>query len=149
MRIALMVLVLAAISAGAGAQEASACHPVSPTEQVIVTHTSGKTIRGTVLCLTDSDLLLAAEGRVQQTPLDAIQKVVTRADPVWDGAMKGAAIPLVIWAVWCRECDAGFMLRPTVSYALIGLTFDALQTNRKILYQRDARSASVAWRVRF
>lgn len=149
MRISPLVILCVAVTSVAQAQDAPDCHPVSPTDRVVVTMTDGQTIRGTLLCLTDRDVLLTRDGEIERTPLGSIRQIATPADPVWDGVLKGAAIPLVIWAIWCRECDAGFMLRPTLSYALLGLTFDALQTNRRTLYRGAKRPLAVAWTLRF
>ncbi len=145
-----LVLLLTAFAATAGAQDTAApCHAVSPTERVVVTTNAGTTIRATLLCLTENEILLAGDGQVTRTPLDSVRRIVTQPDPVWDGAIKGAVVPLVFWAVFCRRCEAEPFLRSTLAYSLIGMSFDALDTNRKTLYRGNGRSASVAWRVRF
>jgi hypothetical protein len=152
MRSPLIALFLTAFSTSALAQDSTPpCHPVSPTEQVIVKTHEGRTIRGTLLCLTDQDVLLTRDGRFTRTPLDSVGRIVTPPDPVWDGAAKGAAIPLILYAVFCHGCEGGgeFILRSTLAYSAIGLAIDALDTNRKTLYKGSGRSASVGWRVRF
>lgn len=150
MRFTLLVLSLMAFAVPAIAQDADVpCHAVSPTERVVVTTSAGRTIRGTLLCLTGSELLLASDGQVTRTPLDRVHRIVTPPDPVWDGAVKGTLIPLVFWAVFCRECEPEYLLRSTLAYSMIGVSFDALDTNRRTFYRENHRSASVAWRVRF
>jgi hypothetical protein len=149
MRTALFVLVFTAFAATAGAQESTPCHPVSPTERVVVTTSAGKTIRGTLLCLTESELLLTGDGQTTRTSLDTVRRIVTTPDPVWDGAAKGAVIPLVIWAVFCHGCEPEYFLRSALAYSLIGVSLDALDSNRKTLYRGSDRTASVAWRFRF
>ena len=147
---ALFVLVFADFAATAGAQETPApCHPVSPTERVVVTTNTGSTIRGTLLCLTESELLLTGDGQTTRTSLDTVRRIVTTPDPVWDGAVKGAVIPLVFWAVFCHGCEPEYFLRSALAYSLIGVSLDALDSNRKTLYRGSDRSASVAWRFRF
>ena len=79
-------------------------------------------------------------------PLDAVRRIRTPADPVWDGAAKGAAIPLIVWAVLCRDCRAEPFLKASLTYGVIGLTTDAIDTNRKTLYRRSRHSMSVGWR---
>jgi hypothetical protein len=130
------------------AQQAS-CHPVSPTDRVEVTTTDNAKVRGTVLCLTDQSLLLLRDGATSETPLAAIKKIETRSDPIWDGAVKGAAIPLVIWAIFChKDCDAEMMFKSAATYGLIGATWDAVQRNTRTIYA-GRPAASVAWRLRF
>ena len=140
--------VMLIVAAPAQAQQAP-CHPISPTDRVVVTTADGRSIRGTLLCLTDDAVRLAADGQTTETPLAAIRRIETRPDPVWDGAIKGGALPLVFWALFCHECDASEMLKGVAAYGLIGLTWDSLQTNRKTVYAGTGRSASLAWRVRF
>ena len=64
--------------------------------------------------------------------------MVKPADPVWDGAVKGAAVVLTMWGVSCGFCDAGegnpYIWRAVGGYALLGATIDALQTHRKTIY---------------
>jgi hypothetical protein len=111
---------------------------------------SGESIRGTLLCLTDDAVRLVRDGRTAETALSEIRRIQTRADPVWDGAVKGAAFPLIMWAVFSHDSDSfGFMMQSAGGWALIGVTLDALQTNKKTIYSGGARSASFAWRVRF
>jgi hypothetical protein len=152
MRSLVIALVLTALSTVADAQDSTPpCHPVSPTERVIVNTQEGRTIRGTLLCLTDQDVLLTRDGQVTRTPLNSVSRIVTPPDPVWDGAAKGAAIPLILYAVFCHGCEGGggFFLRSTLAYSAIGLAIDALDTNRKTFYKGSGRSASVTWRVGF
>jgi hypothetical protein len=148
--VATVLIVLLGWMVPAQAQPArEKCHPISPTERVVVTAADGRTLRGSLLCLGERDLLLAADGVVTRHPLSDVRRVVTRADPVWDGAAKGAAIPLVVWAVLCRQCDSGTLLRATATYGLIGLAFDAIDSNRRTVYAGRPAAPTLAWRVRF
>ena len=134
-------------AAPASAQQAP-CHPISPTDRVVVTTTDGARIRGTVVCLTDHNLMLLRDGATRETPLSEIRRIDTRADPVWDGAVKGAAVPLVLWAVFCHDCDAELWLKNVVAYGLIGATWDAVQRNHRTIYT-GRPVASVAWKIKF
>jgi hypothetical protein len=140
------------VCAPAGAQE-KACHPISPTDRVTVTTTDGASISGTLLCLSDqAAAVLARDGQLLETPLAQIRRIQTRPDSVWDGALKGAAIPLILWTVFCHGCDGAAepLMRAAGAYGLVGLTWDYLQSNQKTIYSGSARrSPSLAWRVRF
>lgn len=145
----LLVPVLFSFSSPASAQDAGApCHSVSPTARVIITTTDGGTRRGTLLCLAADEAWLLRDGETTATPLADVQRIETRADPVWDGAVKAGVIPLILWAVFCPQCDAGVMLRGVAGYAAIGLTWDSLQRNTETIYVGRG-SAAVGWRVRF
>ena len=124
------------------------CHAVSPTDRVVVTTADHSRVRGTVLCLTDRNLVLLRDGVTSETPLSEIRKIETRSDPVWDGAVKGAAIPLVMWAIFCHSCDADIMFKNVVGYGLIGATWDAVQRNTRTIYSGQP-VASVRWSLKF
>jgi hypothetical protein len=128
---------------------AGECLSVSPTRPVVVELSAGTSFRGTLVCLSDDGAWVLDEGRMSKIPLDGIQRIRTAADPVWDGVVKGAAIPLIFWAVLCHECSAEPMLKAALTYGLIGLTWDALDDHRRTLYQGGGRSLSVGWTVRF
>jgi hypothetical protein len=145
------VLITICSAATVDAQEKS-CHPVSPTDRVVVTMTEGTKVVGTLLCLNDeAAAVLARDGQIATTPLSRIRTIRTRPDPVWDGALKGAVVPLIFWVVFCHGCEGatGPVLKAAGTYGLMGLTWDALQTNQKTIYAGSGRSASIAWRVRF
>ena len=125
------------------------CHPVSPTSEVVVATADGETIRGTLICLSPSHAWLARDGALSKMPLPLVRRIRTPADPVWDGAAKGAVIPLIMWAVFCHSCRAEPMLRASLAYGLIGLATDALETNRETVYRARGRSLSVGWTVGF
>jgi hypothetical protein len=129
---------------------APACHPFSPTERVVVTMTDGNTIQGTLLCLSDEAARLLRDGQAVDTPLSGVTRIRTQADPAWDGAVKGAAIPLIMWSIFSHDGESlPWTLRSAAAWAVIGGTWDALQTNKKTIYSGGPRSMSMAWRVRF
>ena len=148
--LAVAVAAILLMSGVAAAQEPS-CHPISPTDRVVVTMNDGSSVRGTLLCLSDEAVRLASDGQTTDTLLAGIRRIETRADRVWDGAVKGAAIPFFLWAVFCHGCEGGgeFFFKSAITYSLIGLTWDALDANTKTIYTRPSRSASLAWHVRF
>ncbi len=145
-----VLLGLLGAATSAHAQDAArSCHPVSLTRPVVVTVTDGGSLRGTLLCLNADEVVLSRDGVVTSRPLTSVHRVVVPADPIWDGAAKGAVAGAIFWALFCGECDAGFSARQVLGYTLIGAAFDALQPNRQIIYAGRPRSASVAWRIRF
>jgi hypothetical protein len=145
------IAVAAILMANVAAAQEPPCHSISPTDRVAVTMEDGTSVRGTLLCLSDQAVRLARDGQTIDTPLAGVRRIETRPDRVWDGAVKGAAIPLFLWAVFCHGCEGEgeFFFKSAVTYSLIGLTWDALDTNRKTIYARPSRSASLAWHVRF
>ena len=136
------------IAAPAAAQDQpSPCQPITPV-RVTVTTNDGPPIHGTLLCLTLSEVILASDGRMRTTALGTVRRIETPPDPSWDGAVKGAILPLVMWAVFCHDCDAGPMFRAVAAYAAIGGIWDSLDRNQARIYDRRP-AAAIAWRVRF
>ncbi len=125
------------------------CLSVSPTSEVVVATSAGQTIRGTLMCLSENEAWLLRDGRLSKLPLPDVRRIRTPADPVWDGAAKGAVIPLIFWALLCHECPAEPMLKAALTYGMIGLAADALQSNRRTLYRGGGRSLSVGWGFSF
>jgi len=145
----LLVLSLLAIASPAAAQSAppSPCVPSSHVDKVIVTMADRTIRRGSLLCIGADELMMAGEAGINRFQLDEVWKVRKAADPIWDGALKGAAfglLPLIF------GCPAQCILRTTAGYGLLGLAIDAIDTNRDSLYSSaHTQQASVAWRVRF
>ncbi len=125
------------------------CLSVSPTSEVVVATWAGQTIRGTLMCFSENEAWLLRDGHLSKLPLPDVRRIRTPADPVWDGGAKGAAIPLIIWALLCRECPTEPMLRMVLTYGMVGLAADALETNRRTLYRSGGRSSSVGWGFSF
>ena len=126
------------------------CHSASPTVHVVLKPVTGPSIRGTLLCISADDVVMARDGMIVRTPLDAVRRIHTPADRMWDGAVAGAAIPLILAAILCDGyCDARSVFKVAGTYGLIGLTVDALDTHQKTIYDRSRPRPSIAWRVRF
>ena len=128
---------------------ASGCHAVAPIRQVDIAIEDGQTVRGTLVCLSQSQASLVRDGVISQVPLRRIRRIRTPADSVWDGAAKGAVIPMIFWAVFCHSCNAEPFLRASLAYGLTGLAADAIDTNRETIYGRQGSALSASWRFRF
>jgi hypothetical protein len=124
------------------------CHPSSFGKLVDVTTVDGTTWRASIRCLDPQHVQLLRDGVVTSTPLAEVRRIVTRPDPVWDGFLKGAAIPLIMTAILCTEClDEGLTYRGALAYGAIGATWDALQLNRKTIYDSGGRPAGATTSV--
>ena len=132
-----------------GSAAAGDCLSVSPTGPVVIELSAGHSLRGTLMCLSGDGAWVLREGRMSKVALDDVKRIHTPADPVWDGAIKGAAVPLIFWAVLCHDCPAEPMLKSALTYGLIGLTFDLLDDNRRTLYHGGGRALSAGWTFRF
>lgn len=148
-RSALPVVLLGLAATPALAQDVAppACHGTSPV-RVVMTPVAGPSFKGTLLCLSGDQVVLARDGRVTSTDLSLVRRIETPADPIWDGALKGAAIPLIAWLVFSDGSQPEWMLRSVAAYASIGTVIDALNSNRTRVYDRGPRVA-VGWRIRF
>jgi hypothetical protein len=150
MRALLMISVLALASpvwAQSTPDARLPCVPSSHIDKVVMTMADGRTLQGSLLCLGLDELMLAERSGVNRFKLDEVWKIHKAADPIWDGALKGAAfglIPLVF------GCPAECVLRTAGAYGLLGLAIDAVDTNRDTIYSSSAPPhASAGFHVRF
>jgi hypothetical protein len=108
-----------------------------------VVDTTGLTVRGKVLEITGSKLVLTG-GSGSRTFTGEDVMIIRRTGPIWDGAIKGALIamvPIVIIAANCHGCD----LAPAGAFwggigAGIGVGIDALFGPRTV-YRSAAPSS--------
>ena len=150
MRCALLLVCGLALAAPALAQDSpDRCAP-SPGGQVEVETTDLGTLAGSLFCLSGTEVSILRQGQQMVVPLAQVKRIRKPADPVWDGALKGAAVGVTMWGVSCGFCSeaAPFIWRATLGYAIIGAAWDGLQTNRKTIYVAPGRR-SVAVRVGF
>ena len=140
-------VLLTTIPADAQVAPPAACQGTSPIA-VVVTPATGQPIRGTLLCLTGDQLVLARDGHVTATDLATVRRIETPPDPVWDGVLKGAAIPFIGWLIFSEGAGAGWMLRSVAAYGSIGFVLDGLDRNQTRIYD-GGRRAAVGWRIRF
>jgi hypothetical protein len=152
MRAALLALGCLVVASTALAQDPAAgsdCHPVSPTSRVVVTMDDGTRVGGTLLCLGEQVMTLAAGGLIATRPLAGVRRIATPSDGVLDGLLKGAAIGAIIAGVLCLECDADYRTQALLGYALMGVAFDALHSHSRTIYEGAPRRAALGVRVRF
>jgi hypothetical protein len=157
MRIGVLAMVLSLAASPAAAQDSSdpeKCYPVTVAGLVEVTTHVGPPRTATLLCIGNTQVVLAADGRVTAIPLDDVREIVKPADGVADGFLKGAAVAAV-FALLCWECgDTGGRASAIAVYGAIGAAIDALNGGRETLYRRKESNrgvlpATLAWRVRF
>ena len=149
MRCVLIVACLLIAAGPAAAQsEVPPCAPASG--GIVEVETNEGTLAGTLYCLGATDVSILRNGQRHVLPLAQVKRIRKQADPIWDGALKGVAIPLTIWGVSCGFCGEAtpFVWRSALGYALIGAAFDGLQTNRKTIYVSPQRQ-SVNLRIGF
>ena len=110
MRVLLMLGMLCGVAGPAFAQQpassASAskeCWPVT-TSQVIVRTDAGMR-KGTLLCIGPDAVVLAGSDPL---PLSTVLEITRPRDGVLDGALKGAAVGLVVVALCAGECEAEY-----------------------------------------
>lgn len=151
MRVVLFALGALVLATPAQAQDLPrSCAASAMAGRVDVETTNEGTIRGTMFCLSADEVTILRDGELIRARLSNVRRIAKPADPVWDGAAKGAAVVLTLWGVTCGFCDADATVwRAMAGYALLGASLDALQTNTKTIYSGGGRSAALRWRVRF
>lgn len=146
----LFTVAMLLVSSSAFAQNTSEpppCWPSSHIDKVTVEMVDGTIRRGSLLCFGTADLTLVEENAVGRFSLSDVRQVRKVADPIWDGALKGASVGLVMWIFGCpAECA----WRTAGAYGMLGLVLDAIDTNRDTIYRpAQGRRASLGFHVRF
>lgn len=156
MRTVLSVLMFGVMSSSAWAQPASPqpaaqpaidCRPFDKPPLVNVQMGDGRTLHATLTCL-GAEAELLTSGKLSRTPIAEIAKISEPRDAVWDGPVIGAGLGVLMWALCSGGCDAGYMARATVDYALLGLVIDAATSHNKTIY-KASRGPALSFRVRF
>src|SRR5262245_54707705 len=120
MRVRMIALTLAVLGASASAYAqnvqppSTSCWAVAIKGQVRVTRTDGTVEKGTLACLGTDQVVLAGTDPI---PLDSIRRIEKPRDGILDGFLKGASLGLIYLFVCEGGCDAGIVLRTTLSYA--------------------------------
>jgi hypothetical protein len=158
MRTAALVLLAWVVAVPAFAQTATApgCYPVGVAGVVEVTMVSGNSLRGTLLCIGEAQVVLASHAKVESHPLADIRRIVKPADGIGDGFLKGAAVAALIYGLCGGECrrDAGDFFAAVVVYGAIGAGIDALHGGSLTVYtagsrQRASPASALALTLRF
>jgi hypothetical protein len=152
----LMFVVFVAVSPAAYAQApplAGAvpdCFPSSHIDKVVVKMADGSTRRGSLLCLGADGFTLAEKQTVGRFRIEDALEIRKSADPVWDGAAKGAAVSLILLVFCGGDCPAETIVRTAAAYGLFGLVLDSIDTNTDTIYRPSAgRRLTAGYRVRF
>jgi CheY-like chemotaxis protein len=118
--------------------------------QLVLDHEDNRAVLERRLRRQSHSVELASGGKLSRTPLEAVAKIAEPRDPVWEGPVVGAALGGLFWALCGSGCDAGYMLRATADYALIGLVLDAATSTNKTIYKGGAGARpSLSFRFRF
>jgi hypothetical protein len=149
MRICLPLLVAVLLAVPAAAQETF--------KQVWVTQSdSGDVVRGRMVELSrESLVLLTADNRRVEMPIDRVLRIEVRGDSLKNGAAIGAGVMVGLTLLGCAGLGdgGGYCARAaainTVFGAVIGVGIDALNGGRSTLYKRTApgKSAGVAFKL--
>ena len=146
----LSVSTLAYAQAPAAADATPDCWPSNHIDKVVVKMADGTTRRGSLLCLGADAMTLAEQQEVGRFRLDEVTQIRKAADPVWDGAAKGAAVSLVMLAFCTSHCPAEVILRTALGYGIFGLALDAIDTNTDTIYRPSAgKRLALGFRMRF
>ena len=156
MRTLMLVALLLSVSTSAYAQAPPAadaapdCWPSNHIDKVVVQMADGTTRRGSLLCLGADGMTLAEQQSVGRFRLEEVRQIRKAADPVWDGAAKGAAVSLVLLAFCSSHCPAEVILRTALGYGVFGLALDAIDTNADTIYRPSAgKRVAFGFHMRF
>jgi hypothetical protein len=145
-------LVCSALAIGAatvGAQGPQPSHDLALVNSVAgkvvrVRDRSGHDTAGRVLTATATELVLQVSTSQRTIPVGDITRVVTKADPVWDGAVMGGAVGAVVQSLpfegpscsgrCFSETPAGKIVGVLIA-ASLGAWWDAKHSHSAVIYE--------------
>ena len=126
------------MASGAAAQEAP---PRDLTRVFVQVGDGGDEIAGHLVSLGPSNLTLLVDGVRRDVPIESVIKVQTRGDSVRNGALIGAALGALGFALAAAEYGDAVVpgaLLGTAVWASIGAGVDALIPGRTTVYRKTA-----------
>lgn len=106
---------------------------------VFVRSTDGVEVRAQLLDLGPSALSLFVDGTRRDIPLDAVDRIQTRGDGVWNGALIGAAIGAGLFGMAAAEYGGQvvpLVIGAAIGYGLLGAGVDAMIPGRTTIYSK-------------
>lgn len=130
-------------------------HLLSAGEAVRVVDDRGATTKGTMVSVSDTELVVARRRALFGRPGESRTRAFTRdsiaaigvEDSTWNGALIGGATTAVMLGVWARQCETGECMQGRALTAVLGTAaglgagalVDSLMSHR--IYERPARAA--------
>jgi hypothetical protein len=111
--------------------------------QVAVIDSDSREWQGRLLEVAQDQLTIELDAAPRLFTLDDVKRVDSHGDSVSDGLVKGALFGLLVGAI---VGDARMAAASSLSYALVGIGLDALNSCRHTIYRTPAASASIKLR---
>ena len=139
-RMRLITIAVAAVLI-AGAAAAQESPPRGVARVFVQLADSGEEITGHLLDLSPAGATLLVDGMRREVPIASVLRVQTRGDSLWNGALIGAAVGAVTFALvaaeYGDEAVAGG-LASMAGWASIGALVDAVIPGRTTIYRKTA-----------
>ena len=136
MRLITIAVAAVLIAGGAAAQESS---PRGVARVFMQLADSGEEITGYLIDLGPAGATLLVEGVRREVPIASVLRVQTRGDSLWNGALIGAAVGAVTFALVAAEYGDEVVVAGLVNTAMlaaIGASVDALIPGRTTIYRK-------------
>jgi hypothetical protein len=102
---------------------------------VYVTEPTGVVVSGPLTALSPSSLSIDG----YDFGVSRVAKIERRGDPIWDGALYGAGVGLLLGSAFNGECAAAnghsCVLPFMIEYSIIGAAIDALHVGRTTIFR--------------
>jgi hypothetical protein len=110
---------------------------------VAVIDANSREWQGRLLEVAAGALVVEIDSGSRQFALSEVKRVDAHGDKVWDGAWKGAAFGAFVGLV--VGAGGRFAAQAAVSYALVGLGLDALNSCNHTVYRARPVGVTVTW----
>jgi hypothetical protein len=125
------------------------CVPNSNIDKVVVKLQDGSDQHGSLVCLGAGSLRLLQKQSMTTYKLEDVRLIRKRADPVWDGAVKGASVSLLLAILSGGDVPGNILLRTAAGYGLIGAIWDSVDGHQDTIYKRGSTQTALRFGVRF
>jgi hypothetical protein len=143
-----LVLAVAAHAQSTEPPDPNRCYPIAPA-RVDVRLKDGTTTRGTIVCLGPELTVLTGGAKVTALRMSDVTRIAKPADPIWDGALKGAAVGAAVLLFCAGDCSASVAFRAIGAYSLAGALIDSVDSHTDVLYQNRSKGISLGYRWKF
>lgn len=136
MRLFTIAVAVVLMAGGAAAQESP---PRGVARVFVQLADGGGEITGHLLDLSPAGATLLVDGVRREVPIASVLRVQTRGDSLWNGALIGAAVGVVAFALVASEYGDEAVVGGLVGTALwasIGASVDALIPGRTTIYRK-------------
>jgi hypothetical protein len=101
--------------------------------------------QGRLLDVAADAITVEIDSAAHRFAITDVKRVDAHGDRVWDGALKGALFGAILGLAIGAGDSPGFVAQGALSYALVGVALDAMQSCNHTVYRAKPITMKVSW----